>query len=69
MQHARNSSLIPVLLLMSSFAIADDFENPKELPEASVEEETVLDLNAFEKGGVLCCFANIGIVRTNPLVQ
>ena len=53
MQSMRNLVLIPVLLLMFSTAMAEDAEELNESPTASLEEESILDLNAFEEGAVL----------------
>ena len=53
MQRMRNLVLIPVLLLMFSIAMAEDAEELQESPAASLEEETILDLNAFDEDAVL----------------
>ena len=53
MHRIRNLVLIPVLLLMFSIAMAEDAEDLEESPTAPLEEETILDLNAFEEGAVL----------------
>ena len=53
MQRMRNLVLIPVLLLMFSIAMAEDAEELEESPAASLEEETILDLNAFDEDAVL----------------
>ena len=53
MQSMRNLVLIPVLLLMFSTAMAEGAEELNESPTASLEEESILDLNAFEEGAVL----------------
>ena len=53
MQHTRKLSLIPVLLLMFSTAVAEDAEDLKDSPEVSIEENSLLDLNVFEEGAVL----------------
>ena len=53
MQRIRNLVLIPVLLLMFSIAMAEDAEDLDESPAAPLEEESILDLNAFEEGAVL----------------
>ena len=53
MQHIRNLVLIPVLLLMFSIAMAEDAEELDESPTAPLEEESILDLKAFEEGAVL----------------
>ena len=53
MQHKRNLSLIPVLLLMFSTAVAEDSEGIEHSPEGSIEENSFLDLDLFEEGAVL----------------
>ena len=53
MRRIRNLVSIPVLLLMFSISIAEDAEEPKDLITAPLEEESFLELDAFEEDAVL----------------
>ena len=53
MQRKWKLILIPVLLQMFSIAFAEDAEDSNVLPNTSVEEHSVLDLNVFDDGAAL----------------